>query len=461
MTDVSVDLQQALTLSHQLARHAAMTPFTSIPKSAVDAAKLFLLDTLAVAWAGSDAPGCREAHALVAEEGGRSDATAWAYGGRLPASAAAFINGMSSAALDYDALGRDSPVHVAVTVLPAALALAERQHASGTDFLTAAVLGFDVMVRMGAAASHPHKGWSYTSSLGVFGAAAAAARLFGLNDHETRHALGIAFLQSGGTQQFNIEPSLSKRMLSAFAARGGLWAAQLAKRGLTAPAEVIEGKFGFYKLYQDGDAKRLLDGLGSRFESEHLTVKKYPSCGCNHTAIEGTLRLVKQYDLKPDDVIGIEVTVTPYIDRIVGGAYDPSGDAQVAAQFNIRYSIACALVRRRLGLLEIEAPAARDPAIGAHISKISVRVDPELTTERGPIEIHIRTKTHGDLRCRVEHVPGSVESPLSQMEVREKLSDCLGRGVRPLTGKQIEMLSARVNDIERISDMANFFEGIC
>ena len=376
-------------------------------------------------------------------------------------SAAAFINGMSSAALDYDALGIESPVHVAVTVIPAALAVAEREHASGAAFLAAVVLGSDVMCRLGASSSHPHKGWSYTSALGCFGAAAAASRLLGLNELETRHALGIAFLQASGTQQFNIEPSLSKRMLSAFGARAGVYAAQLAQRGLTAPAQVIEGKFGLHKLYQDGDAGRLLDALGERFESENLSIKKFPSCGCNHTSIEATLELVRQYDLKPDDVTSIEVVVTPYIERIVGGAYDPSGDAQVAAQFNIRYSIACALVRRKLGLLEIETPAARDPAIAAHIGKISVRADPALTTERGPIVLKMRTKTHGELTCRVDHVPGDPKAPLSDAEVMEKLRDCLARGVRPLNEKQIETLASRVRGLERIGDMATFFEGIC
>jgi 2-methylcitrate dehydratase PrpD len=461
MNDLSLSQRSVFTLSHELAHHAADTPYAAIPSSAVEAAKRFLLDALAVAWAGSDAPGCRETHALLVQEGGRPDATAWAYGGRLPAGAAAFINGMSSAALDYDALGRDAPVHVAVTVFPAALAIAEREHASGQDFLAALVLASDIMCRLGGAASHPHKGWSYTSVLGGFGAAAAAARLLKLDEVRTRHALGIAFLQASGTQQFNIEPSLSKRMLSAFASRAGVHAAQLAQSGITAPREVIEGKFGLYRLYQNGDRKRLVDGLGNRFESENLSIKKYPSCGCNHTAIEATLKIVEQHDLKPDDVDSIEVLVTPYIDRIVGGDYDPSGDAQVAAQFNIRYSIACALVRRKLGLLEIEAPAARDPAIAAHIGKVSVRVDPALTTERGPIVLRMRTRTRGDLSCRVEHVPGSAEAPLSDAEVMEKLRDCFARGVRPLTEQQIETLSARVRKIEQMPDLSRFFEGMC
>lgn len=452
--------RSCVSLTHALAAHAATTPYSAIPVAAREAAKLFMLDTLAVAWAGSGAPGCSDAYALLLDEGGREDATAWAYGGRLPLGAAAFINGMSSAALDYDTLGRESPVHVSVTVLPAALAAAERQRASGEDFLAALVIGSDIMCRMGAAAAHPHRGWSYTSAFGPFGAAAAAARLMELDALRTRHALGMAFIQASGTQQANIEPSLTKRMLSAFAARSGVYAAQLAQRGLTAPAEVIEGKFGLYRLYQDGDPARLLDRLGSRFDGADLTIKKFPSCGCNHTAIEGTLRLVHEYDLEPDDVVSMEVTVTPYIERIVGGPYDPSGDAQVAAQFNIRYSMACALVRRRLGLVEIQEQAARDPAIARHIDKVSVRVDPSLTSERGPVLLRLRTKKHGEIACRVEHVPGDPRVPLTRKQVDDKFAECFGLGVRPLSPEQVNTLSERVRNVERIKDMSTFFDGI-
>lgn len=448
-------------ISTRLAAHVTTTAFAALPAEAIETAKLQILDTLAVAWAGSDAPGCREAHSLLVDEGGRSEATAWAYGGKLPLPAAAFINGMSAAALDYDALGCDSPVHVNVTVLPAALAVAESQHASGLDFLAALILGSDVMCRMGASATHPHTGWSYTSVLGVFGAASAAARLMRLDATATRHALGIAFIQAGGTQQANIEPSLSKRMLSAFAARSGVFSAQLAQKGITAPTNVIEGKFGLYQLYQDGVRETLLDSLGQRFDSVNLSIKKYPSCGCNHTAIEGTLQLVHKYDLRPNDVSSVEVVVTPYINRIVGGSYDPSGDAQVAAQFNIRYSIACALVRRKLGLLEIQEQAARDPAICTHIPKISVKVDPTLKTERGPIVISMQTKTHGKVSCRIDHVPGSPGAPLSEAEVQEKFQECFRLGVRPLTDAQFHDLSRRVRDLEKISDMSTFLDGIC
>ena len=456
-----VNEASTLTLSHQLAEHIVATRHDAIPQEAREAAKLFMLDTLAVSWAGSDAPGCREVNALLVSEGGRADATGWAYGSRLPVTSAAFLNGMSSSALDYDSIGRGAAVHINIAVLPAALAMAERYRAPGKDFLAALVTGADIMYRLAAALKKPNRGFHYTAAIGVFGAVAAAAKLLGLDAMATRHALGIAFIQSSGTQQANIQPSLTKRMLSAFAARSGVYAALLAQRGISAPSEVFEGRCGFFSLYQEGDAAKALADIGKRFLNVNASIKKYPSCGCNHTSIEATLKLVRQYDLEPDDVQSIEATITPYIERIVGGKYDPSGDAQVAAQFNLRYSIACALVRRRLGLAEIQEAAARDPTIAAHIGKISLKVDPEQTGNRGPVVIRMQTRNHGEISCRVEDVVGGPEAPIPESEIEEKFRECFRLGVRPLSDAQIRQISERVRNVEGVTDMSEFFRGIC
>ena len=449
-----------LTVTHRLAQYIVDTPYAAIPEASRDAAKRFMLDTLAVAWAGSDAPGCREAHALLVDEGGRADSSAWAYQGpRLPAMSAAFINGMTSAALDYDGIGSGASVHVNITVLPAALAMAERLHSSGKDFLAAYIIGADITYRL-AAAAEANAGFHFVPIYGVFGAAAACARLLKLNVMETRHALGIAFMQASGTQQANIDPSLSKRMMSAFAARAGVHAALLAQRGLSGPAQAIEGKFGLFKMYQGGDAALMLDQLGSRFDNVLGSIKMYPSCGANHTSIAAALELIRQYDLKPDDVISVDVTLPPYAARLVGNAYDPSGDAQVAAQFSVRYTIACLLVRRKLGLAEIEEDAARDAEINRHVGKINVHIDATQKGTRGPIVMRMHTRTHGEIATHVTHVPGSLEAPVSDAEIQQKFDECFRLGAWPLDDARIAALTQRVGTVEAIDDMCMFLKDI-
>lgn len=448
------------SVSGRIASHAATVTTEAIPESARRAAQLFLLDTLAVAWAGSSAPGCAQTLTVMQDEAGPGQSSVWGFGTKLPATSAAFVNGMTAAALDYDCLGRDAPVHVNISVIPAALAVAELEHRSGAEFLDAVVIASDLLARMGISARPPHRGFHYTSTFGVFGATIAACRLFGLDALTTRHALGLAYVQACGTQQTNIEPSLAKRMLSGFAARAGVLSARLARQGITAPAEVFEGPFGLYALYQAGDPEPMLEALGTRFDNHRLSIKKYPSCGCNHTAIEGVLRLVREHRLQPDDVRSITITVSPYIDTIVGMAYDPQQDPQVAAQFSIRYSAACMLVRQKLGLAEIQPDAAFDPEINRHIPKVQVVVDPNRSGDRGPVDVEMITKEGRRLACIVAHVPGSEEAPLAQAEIDGKFEECFRLGARPLDAAAIARLRARVNALSELSDMAQFFEGL-
>lgn len=449
------------TVTQALAGHLAQARYDALPEHALHAAKRFMLDTLAVAWAGSNAPGCEDAYRLLAEEGGRADSSVWAYGDRLPASASAFLNSMFAAALDFDSMGRSVPTHVNIVVLPATLAIAQRSHADGKAFLTALVLGCDLMYRIGASCEllgKPHKGWFYTSVHGGFAAAAACAKLLQLDERAIAHALGIAYSQAAGTQQANVEPSLTKRMQSAFAARSGVFAALLAQRGISAPQAVFEGQYGLYNMYQNGSADRLLDGLGQRYENGDLSIKKFPSCGCNHTAIEGALRIAADYDLAADDVTAIDVEISPFMNRLVGGVFDPSGDAQAAAQFNIRYSIACALTRRRFGLAELETTVVRDPAIARLAERVHVIVDPDNGGTRGPTVLRLRSRRHGEIVCRVEHEPGSAQAPLSEREMIDKCSECFSLGARPLTPAQTGRLMARIAHLEQVADMAALFD---
>ena len=451
------------TLSQRLAQHVTSARYEGLPADAVDAAKRFMLDTLAVAWAGSDAPGCDAARAVALEDGGRGDSTLWAYGDRLPAGACAFLHSMFAAALDFDSMGRGAPTHVNIVVLPAALAIAERTHASGRDFLTALAVGCDLMYRLAAsceAGGEPHRGWFYTSVHGGVAAAAACASLLKLSAAETANAIGIACSQASGTQQANIEPSLTKRMQSAFAARSGVFSALLAAKGVSAPQASIEGRYGLFAMYQKGDAERLLERIGERYENGEFSIKKYPSCGCNHTAIEGALDLVRTHGLTPEDIESAEVEISPFMDRLVGGRFEPGSNPQAAAQFNIRYSIACAIRRGRFGLAELSDAVVHDPQIARLIERIDVKVDPDNSGSRGPMVLRVRSRRHGELSCRVDHEPGSRAAPLSDAEVEDKARACFALGAGPLDAQAADRLLESIAAIEREPDMAAFMAAL-
>jgi 2-methylcitrate dehydratase PrpD len=294
----------------------------------------------------------------------------------------------------------------------------------------------------------------------VFGAAAAAARLLKLDAAGVRDALGLAFSHAGGTQQALIEKTMAKRLQSAFAARNGVFCALLAAAGGRAPAEAFEGKFGFYAKYDAGDPTMLLADLGVRFEHVATAVKKYPSCTANHPAVEGALALARELDLKPDDVDGVEVTISPFSHQLVGAPYDPGANPQVAAQFSIQYSLASALLRRRLAIADIRPEAALDPEARAFAAKVEVKVDAANKSKFAPAEVAIHTKIHGTLKRRVEHVPGTAQSPMSEADLHAKVRDCVVAAGVPKSAIVADRLIERAMMVEAVADMATFFDGL-
>ncbi|MGE0873113.1 MAG: MmgE/PrpD family protein [Burkholderiales bacterium] len=449
-----------MTITETLAAHVAATGPERIPAAVAAATRRYVLDTLAVAWAGADAPGGSAIHAMAAAEGGAGEAGVWVHGGRLPAAAAAFVNGVSAAALDYDSVYEAGSVHADVVVVPAAWAMAERTGASGADFLAAVALGTDIACRLGKA-SRRNSGWFYTSVAGVYGAAAACARLAGLDRDGIANAMGFALSHTGGTQQALLEKTDAKRMQSAFAAKAGVFCAQLAAAGASAPRQALEGSYGYFAKYEDCDPAVLLDALGERYENTRSAIKKYPSCTANHAPVEVAIALARELDIQPDDVTAVEVVLSPFSQRLVGGPFEPAANPQVAAQFSIQYSLACALARRRLGVADIQRDAVLDPKLGALAGKVASSADDANKGKFAPARIAVTTARHGRVERDAPFVPGAPEHPLSDEEHRAKVLDCLAVGARPLDAGAAARLIERVDGIGRVTDMRRLFDGIC
>src|SRR3546814_3791841 len=225
-------------------------------------------------------------------------------------------------------------------------------------------------------------------------------------------------------------------MQSALAARAGVFSALLAERGVGAPEAAFEGKFGYYRMYEEGDPEHLLAGLGERFENASSTVKKYPSCTANHAAVDGAIQLAAEHDLRAEDVTGVEVVLSPASHQLVGAEFDPGGNPQVAAQFSIQYSLASALVRRRLGIAEIQNEAVLDPMIRDFARRVSVSVDETNTGKFAPAEVTIATRTKGTLKRRIGQVPGTPQNPMTDTELPAKFRDCATSGAAPTTPEQ-------------------------
>ena len=446
-----------MTLTETLAGHVAGTTPNDLPPAAATATRRLILDTLAVAWAGADAPGGKAICETVAADGGTPEATVWAWGGKLPAASAAFVNGVSAAALDYDSVYEAGSVHPDAVVVPAAWAVAEKTGAAGADFLAAVALGTDIACRLGKAA-RKNSGWFYTSLAGVFGAAAASAKLMGLGPDGIADAMGLALSNAAGTQQALIEKTVAKRLQSAFAARAGVFCAALAGAGASAPRQALEGTYGYFKKYEDCDPDVLLADLGKTYENAKTAIKKYPSCTANHAPVETAIALARELNIDADDVTAIEVTLSPFSQRLVGAPFEPAANPQVAAQFSVQYSLASAFLRRRLAIADIQADAVLDPALGALAAKVRVGIDDGNKGKFAPAVLAVTTKRHGRIERPAPFVPGTPENPLSAADFEAKVVDCMGTGPAPLSADRARRLIAAVDGIESVADMRNFLD---
>ena len=432
--------------------------FESLPAAAVAAAKQTMLDTLAVAWAGTQARGTSAAVAIAREQAGATESTIWGHGGKLPATSAALTNAVLAAALDFDShfLG----VHSDGVVLPAALAMAESRSVSGREFLTALVAANDIVCRLGKAAQGIHRGWYNTSIYGIFGAAAASAKLLALDTGATRHAFGLALAQASGTQQPAVEHTLTMRFQAGFAARSGVLAALLAAKGVTAPADSIEGKFGFHALYQPGSTESVLADLGHTYYNEQMAFKKYPCCACSHAAIDAALGLVAEHRLTATEIDRASVRISPDMDRLVGERTVPGADPEVAAQFSVRHAVSCALFFGQFSLKHLQPACLADAALAAFAQRIVVEIDPALHGKFAPAEVEIVRTSGVAVRCRVEAMPGTPDAPMGHAVHERKVAECLGAGPKALDAARVEKLRARLSQLEHLPDMRMFFDGL-
>ena len=299
-----------IEVTSTLARFASTLQYENIPTPALQVAKQCLLDWLGVTLAGTDDQTSEILLAEVLEDGGAPQATILRYGHRTCAKNAALVNGTFSHALDYDDVNAAMPGHPSVPVIPAVLALAEKTGASGSDVLTAIVAGIEVECYVGQYLTQAHylKGWHATGTLGTLGAAAATARLLGLDPNQTAMALGIAGTQAAGMK--SMFGTMCKPLHAGKAATNGLAAALLARRGFTSRVDALECVQGFAETHSpDAPVAESLNGLGQVYFLPETLFKFHAACYGTHASIDAATKVRRAHAPSADDIEHIEVRV--------------------------------------------------------------------------------------------------------------------------------------------------------
>ncbi|WP_433346780.1 MmgE/PrpD family protein [Microtetraspora malaysiensis] len=335
-----------MTVAEELARWATDLRLDDVPEPVRAAALRHLLDGLGTAAAAVRYRAAEPALAVAADLGGPPEASVLLGGPRVGAPAAALANGTLVHALDFDDTHAAGLVHATAPVLPAVLAVGEETGASGAEVLTAAVVGLETICRLGAAAPHGFhaRGLHATSVCGVFAAALAAARLYGLAPGQVVNALGVAGGQAGGLMEFINTGASTKQLHPGLAAHGGVLAARLAARGASGPASVFEGEYGLYGVLADRriDGRAVVAGLGERWELTRITVKPYPACQLSHAPLDAAAALRPR--IAGRAVNEVVVQIHPDAAQFVCGPGKERPASPYAAKFSLPWCLAAMLI---------------------------------------------------------------------------------------------------------------------
>ena len=421
--------------SARLAAHVAGTRYEDLTPPVVHAFKRSLLDHVTCALAGSAMPVSRALLSYYQETDASRAATVTGSEARLSAANAALVNGANTHGLDFDDGTTHGSAHPSGAIFPAVLAAAEQYGSSSRDVIVAAVMGYDVMVRI-AAAMHPvtaKRGFHNTALAGVFGAAAGAANLLKLDAAQTNHALGLAGSFAGGIRQYLDDGAEVKRIHPGKAARDGLLCAEFARRGITGPGKVLEGRYGFADTHADGQFKwaRLFDGLGSRYEIEGIYFKPYPCCRHYHSAIDGILALREQNGIRPQDVKSLRLGLYSVG---VNGHDHKHCENLLDAQMSAPVGAALAMVDGGVAAHMFLPDSLARPAVQRLVELADTTLDEECERiypgrRSGAVEIGLADGRK--LAARVLDPLGEGENPMSDGNLEHKLAvNC-----EPLVGK--------------------------
>ncbi len=443
-------------IEEKLIDYVLNTQYKEIPAEVIATAKNLTLTIMGTTIAGAMLEGCEALTNQIKGWGGKGEATILVHGGKVPAHNAALMNSYMARALDFDD-GIRPGMHVGASLVPAALAASELAGGcNGEEFLTALVVGAEVSNRINIVSDYD--GFDPTGICSIFAAAAAVSRILALEKEQIWNALAIAFNKSGGSFQSNIEGALSVRLIQGFVAQGGILSAQMAQKGFTGPKNFLEGIYGYFHLYAKDryDPSSVAGELGRRFEFSKTMFKKYPSCGGTISSTEAMLDLAREHEITPEDIERINVRVTPYAHKLVGGPFHMGDNPRVNAQFNIRYCVANALLRKSSRLEHFEEPLIRDPAIMDIVQKVHTEADPALDKrDETAVEMEVLTKGGSTYHKRIDFAAGFPERPLSAEEIVDRFHSCISfsKGILPLDN--IEKLVSLLNELEDLKDVCD------
>lgn len=449
-----------MTVSETLAAFVTTTRFVDLGPSQIIAAQQAISDCLACTIAGSVTPTSVIVRRVAEASSAKGACTVIGGAHGLSPQSAALANGTAAHALDYDDILWTQYGHPSSTVWSAALAVGESIGASGQDVILAYAIGVQINGKLGRLVNPMHyaHGWHATASIGVIGAAAAAASLMRLTPQQTAMALGIAASQACGVRR-NFG-TMTKPFHAGNAARGGVLAAELALEGFTSDLTAFEGEFGWAKTLNARSvptAETLTSQLASSWELDEpgVVFKRYPACGATHCALDAMLAIRAENDLHASDIEKIVCDASPFAKTVL---LYPRPKTGLEGKFSMEFSLAIAAAYGQAGLAQYDDKSVSDPVVLALLERIVFQsradLEPGVSADAVPAEVTVHAR--GKIFSRKVMVPsGDPRNPMTRNQRQEKFLDCL-TGI--LTLENAQRMFDSFEHLEDFSSLAELMQ---
>ncbi|MBR0164950.1 MAG: MmgE/PrpD family protein [Lachnospiraceae bacterium] len=453
-----------MDIAYDLAAYAANIRYEDLPKSAVEATKRDLFDSLSTGIAGSSAMGIEQLRKVAASHGGNGQASTFVFGDAFPAPVAAGINTTMIHGYDYDDTHDTAMMHSGCIITGCALAAAElKGTVDGRTLITAITAGLDVHVRLSLATTVGivECGWVYTPLFGIYGGVAAAGRVLGLNQDEMLNAFGIAYGQTAGNYQAITDSAWTKRMQPGFASRAAVEACELAREGVIGAHNVFEGKYGLYKIYLNNryDREVAIRDLGKVYLHETMALKPWPCGRPSQPPIGCALELKEKYQPDHTRITAVDVWMNAHL---LSSGCEPKETRNhpkqvVDGQFSIPYGVACALVDGRVGLKDFTEEAVKREDVLRICALVQGHVDEEIEAHYHakvcPIRMKVTMEDGTVHEHYMEYTLGCEEKPMTEKGKMEKMEDCIGAAALQIPKERALVIRREVDDLENLTDV--------
>jgi len=439
--------------SERLAAHVAGVRFEHLPEAAIDAAKIWILDTLGVGIAGSSAVGMDATRAAASRWGRGGEATIWGTSQRAPAPAAAFVNGTQVHNQEFDCLHEGAVVHAMATLLPAILAVAEREGGvSGRDMIAAVVAGIDVSANLGLASTAGFR-FFRPATAGGFGAVAGLSVIAGLDNRTVADAFGLQYGQTGGTMQPHAEGNALLPMQIGFNAQSAVRSFDLAVAGVSGPRDIFEGRYGYFPLFEGSwDLRPIWDVLGRDWRACEMSHKPWPAGRATHGGIEGILTLRERHGFAAGDVRQVRVIVPPLTHRLVARPDVPAPNA-FYARLCMAFVGATALRHGTVDIEHCRGDALTDPATHELARLIVTEIDDNPDPNAlAPQRVEVVSRTGETLRWACDTMLANPARPLTREQHVRKFLRCLEFAREPLPPSTGTALIALVDRLDQVAN---------